>query len=241
MTLKNSNNLSIVENPQLVRLFGLILLLSFGFNCQAEDWRSRISNELIKKWHFLSGKETASTQLSFSGIGDDYQLPTCQHSPEVRTVRPLQPGRNGIEVSCGSPYWRQHFAVSLHVYEHIVILTQPLRDKQALSPAMVRLVRQDIGELNKGYFTSLNEVIGLIGKRRLNRGTVLSPDMVQLPLLIKRGEKVAIRINRPGIKVEMEGTAMGAGHKGEQIRVRNRQSQKVISATVVARGLVQVE
>jgi flagella basal body P-ring formation protein FlgA len=240
MTPENINILSIVENTRFVRFIHAFLLSALVMSANAESWQGRVEQDLLSRWRQLTADETPAA-ISFIGISSDYQLRQCQHSPTIRLVKPLQAGRNGIELQCGSPYWSQHLAVQLHVYKQVVVLTQPIRNKQAVTTSDIRLARQDIGELNKGFFVRLTDVAGLESKRGLPPGTVLSPDMLEPPILVKRGDKVAIRVNRPGIQVEMDGIAMGSGQAGERIRVRNRQSNKIVFATVIARGLVQVK
>lgn len=251
MTVNIHNKKSIVENRQLVRLFIAFLLLGLVSVSRADGWRTHIEQDLLMRWNKLSqGHNPAATAgnkadnnsaVSFIGIGDDYQLPECRHTPQIRLVKALQPGRNGVEISCGTPYWKQHMAIQLQVYRQVVVLSQLVRRDDLLSSQHLHQSRQDIGSLSKGFYQSPDQVIGLQVKRALRPGTILSPDMLELPELVRRGQFVAIRIERPGIQVEMEGTAMGSGHQGERIRVRNNQSGKIISATIVARGLVQVE
>ena len=65
--------------------------------------------------------------------------------------------------------------------------------------------------------------------------------MLDEPLIIGRGDEVDIRVNRPGISVTMKGTAMGRAREGETLRVKNNRSGKIVTATAIAPGLVQVE
>jgi flagella basal body P-ring formation protein FlgA len=65
--------------------------------------------------------------------------------------------------------------------------------------------------------------------------------MLDPPVIINRGERVKIRVNRPGIRIEMNGTALENGRQDERIRVRNEQSQKIVYGRAAGRGLVQVE
>lgn len=239
MTLKIFHNMSIVENPKFVRFIRAFLLLILPWPVYG-DWRDEVEQQLLTQWQQLTGDSTHA-KVSFIGISDDYQLQPCQSQPEIRLTRALQAGKNGLQLNCGSPYWNQHIAIQLHVLQPVVVLTKPLRNKELVANSHLRISTLDIGELNKGFFNTVQDVSGLQAKRSLPPGTVLSPDMLEQPVLIKRGEKVTIRLSRPGIQVEMDGQAMAQGRAGDRIRVRNLQSKKIISAIVVARGLVQVQ
>lgn len=239
MTLKNFNTLSIVKNQGIVRFIATFLLMAPSI-LHASDWQAALKQSLLQQWQSLAA-DSGRADISMVGISDHYQLPACKQPPQMRLNKALQPGRNALELTCTSPYWRQNFAVRLHVYRQVVVLTQPIRNRQVLAREQIHVTEQDIGTLNKGFFSDPAQVIGMEAKRGLPPGTVISPDMLAPPLLVKRGEKVIIRVNRPGIKVEMDGQAMGAGQAGKQIRVKNLQSNKIIRATVIARGLVQVQ
>jgi len=240
MTQEMFNRFSIVQNQKSGRRIVFFLLLWLSVMPAAADWRDDINTQLSQRWISLTGNQDEHS-VSFIGISDDYLLPACQHTVDWQLVKALQPGRNGIQLSCSSPYWRQHIAIQFRVIQPVVVLSHASRGGQPLQSSQVRISRMDIGQLSKGFYRTPFEVIGLLSKRALPPGTVLSPDMLELPILVKRGQAVAIRLQRPGIEVEMDGTAMGSGHQGERIRVRNNQSGKIISAVIIARGLVQVK
>jgi len=57
--------------------------------------------------------------------------------------------------------------------------------------------------------------------------------------LIAAGEQVQILSQSGSIRVQMSGEALSGGSLGQQIRVRNLTSGRVLRARVVAPGLVQ--
>jgi len=62
-----------------------------------------------------------------------------------------------------------------------------------------------------------------------------------MPDLVERGQPVTVRLDRPGLSIEIEGEALSDGHLGERIRVKNSRSGKTLFAEVIASGLVQVQ
>jgi len=82
---------------------------------------------------------------------------------------------------------------------------------------------------------------GLIAKRRIPAKTVLRPNMlgpVKSPIIVKRNQKVVIRIDRPEFLITAFGKAMQDGRAGEYIKVRNVDSQRIISVRVNEDGSV---
>ena len=82
---------------------------------------------------------------------------------------------------------------------------------------------------------------GLIAKRQIPAKTVLRPNMlgpVKSPIIVKRNQKVVIRIDRPGFLITAFGKAMQDGRAGEYIKVRNVDSQRIILVRVNEDGSV---
>ncbi|MCY1411705.1 flagella basal body P-ring formation protein FlgA [compost metagenome] len=57
---------------------------------------------------------------------------------------------------------------------------------------------------------------------------------------MRRGDAVMIRARSSRVNVVMPGEALADGVPGQQIRVRNLQSQRVVKARVVEPGTVEV-
>jgi flagella basal body P-ring formation protein FlgA len=60
------------------------------------------------------------------------------------------------------------------------------------------------------------------------------------PILVSRGEQVKIELNRGALRLSTLGKAMSDAHLGQEIRVVNLSSNKMITATTIGDGLVEV-
>jgi flagella basal body P-ring formation protein FlgA len=83
---------------------------------------------------------------------------------------------------------------------------------------------------------------GLIAKRQLPANTVLAPNMVgtaNRPVVVERNRSVIIRLEKPGLVVTAVGRTLEDGRAGEQIKVRNVDSQRIILARVNEDGTVE--
>lgn len=59
--------------------------------------------------------------------------------------------------------------------------------------------------------------------------------------MVKRKDKVTISSAQPGFAIQMSGIAMTDGVKGQLIKVKNENSGRIISATVIEPGQVLVK
>lgn len=83
---------------------------------------------------------------------------------------------------------------------------------------------------------------GLTAKRRLPANTVLGPQMagpLKSPIAVKRNQNVVIRIEKPGFLITAVGKSMQQGKVGDYIKVRNMDSQRIISVRINEDGSVE--
>jgi len=91
------------------------------------------------------------------------------------------------------------------------------------------------------FVTELERVENKEAARNLPAGAILGSKSVVEPPLIKRKDKVIISTGESSFSVQMDGTALMDGAKGQVIKVRNESSGRIISGTVIEPGLVLVK
>ncbi len=123
----------------------------------------------------------------------------------------------------------------------MVVSTRPLKRNALLNKADVTMAERDVASLKLGYLTSIEEAVGSQLTRAIPADQPITPNQLRLPALIKRGDQVVISAISGVISVRMQGEALTDGGLGEQIRVRNLRSKKVIFARVTAAGQVEVD
>lgn len=83
---------------------------------------------------------------------------------------------------------------------------------------------------------------GLVAKRAMRAGTVIRSHMAgpaQSPIIVKRNQSVVIRIESPGFLITAVGVALLDGKAGENVKVRNVDSQRIIVARINDDGSVE--
>lgn len=88
------------------------------------------------------------------------------------------------------------------------------------------------------------EAIGQIAGRRLRRGlepgAVIALDLLESVPAVRRGEAVEVTVAGGGLAVRLQTIALEDGQAGEEIRLRNRDSRRVLRAVVTAPGFARV-
>ncbi|WP_312974596.1 flagellar basal body P-ring formation chaperone FlgA [Stutzerimonas nitrititolerans] len=170
------------------------------------------------------------------------RLAQCDVPLSTRLESPAQPvGRTTVRVSCeGSLPWSIFVPAQVHLYREVIVASRPLKRDSVLSAADVTLAERDVGLLNQGYLTELDQAVG----NKLTRGSqphqVITPNQISLAEVVRKGDQVVITAKNAAINVRMPGEAMDDGALGEQIRVKNVRSGRTVKARVVGAGHVEV-
>lgn len=188
-----------------------------------------------------AGDSSINTRAKIKSLQQGYQAPACPSGFKIHHSQALKAGRNGIQVTCPDiKSWQLYLAVEIQQWQPIVVLSSALKRGESIGRHHIALKRQNTANLAKDYFTQKQDVLGQISKRSLKAGTILSSDMMNLPILVKKREHVTLISKTRSLRVEMKGQALKSGRMGDIIPVRNLKSKKVLQARVIAAGQVQV-
>ena len=170
------------------------------------------------------------------------QLPLCAEALEIFSHNgSLKSGRNAIGVKCNSEKkWTIYNSVIIFIYEDVIVLSQTVRRGEIFSRNSFRLEKRELSTLRSGYISDPQLIINKQATRNLGADTVINKSNITEPKLIKRGEKITINASTLGLNISMAGIAMMDGIKGQSIRIKNVKSKRLIQATVVKPGQVEV-
>ncbi|MES9968774.1 MAG: flagellar basal body P-ring formation chaperone FlgA [Candidatus Thiodiazotropha sp.] len=175
----------------------------------------------------------------------DHRLKLKQCDSPLQTFSPpggSKMGRTSVGVRCESPApWSLYVSAKVGLELPVVIADRDLARGQAITQADVKLEISDTTHLLRGYYESVDEVVGRTLKRPLRRGKVVTPSQLVVQKTVARGEQVTILAAAGSIEVRMQGKAMKNGNPGDLIPVVNVKSKKKLQARVIAEGLVRVD
>ncbi len=132
-------------------------------------------------------------------------------------------------------------SVDISVITEVVAARKPLGRYQLIGEDDIHLVKMNLAELPCDAMTDLGDALGKRTKRMIRSKTVLRPDLLELPPVVKRGSIVSIIAEAPGIKVTALGKVKEKGRKGQVIQVENLDSNKGIYARVLDSNTVVVD
>lgn len=153
-----------------------------------------------------------------------------QQAPSANT----KPGNPVVQVS---PTMTTPAASESHM---VLVAIGNLTPGQLLQPNMFKLEKMDADKLNKSY---LFEASGLEGQellRALRAGEAIRNGDIRPAIMVKRGDMVQLTVGKAGefqISIHLE--AMQDGRLGEQIKLRNAESGRILGGVVTGKGIVR--
>lgn len=146
-----------------------------------------------------------------------------------------------VRVRCsGSQPWTVYVSANVDITTQVIVATRPLQRGQIIDDTMITLKRLSLNGLGQHFYQRAEDIIGKQVAHSMSGNRVIRSNMLEEALLVKRGDNVVIIAQNEALAVKMTGTALSNGQKGEQIRVKNNRSQRIVKAEVLSRGEVAV-
>ncbi len=192
--------------------------------------------------HVSDAGVISDIEISVQSIDQRLQLKPCSNvlSFEGSASQRL-PGRAMIKVSCRSNQpWSLYVPATVSWVQPVVMTKLALQRGQDIGAGDVYIEQKRISRPGVQYVHSADQVIGKMAARRLAANKPVDWRFLEQANLVRKGETVQLLAQSGSIAISMDGKALSNGTKGEQIRVRNTLSNRVVEALVVARGKAEV-
>ncbi len=102
------------------------------------------------------------------------------------------------------------------------------------------IATRDLPEAEARMALPMSAIIGKEATRRLDAGRILRSGDVMSPLMVRKGDPVAILFQRGGLAISAQGKALSGGNAGATVRVQSQTSHALMEALVVAPGVVSI-
>jgi flagella basal body P-ring formation protein FlgA len=180
----------------------------------------------------------ADVRVSVNPLDSRLRFPVCDKlllTPHGQSSY----GRMSVTLRCDAPRtWAASVTAVVEVWRPVVVALHGLPRGSTINADDITLEPRDLADVRDQFIDAPERAIGWTTRRPIGPGTVLSARTLVAPITVSKGDQVNIHSGQGMVVVTMHGTALADGMSGEQIAVRNLQSQRIIKAWVVAPGLV---
>lgn len=221
-----------------------LFLLTAGLlpatSVQADPFYQRVESDLTA-YARLQQWQNYSYDIALWLPGKAKQLPRCatgvKFKPASAGKAPL--ARVSYLISCAEPKWRIRAHAKIKVWLDVWHAKTDIAVNQRLTPQLIQLKKAEISKLTRGFVTDPGQLLNQRSLRRIRAGKVISPQQLQHPFLVNRGDEVIIKASSETFVATMKGKALQNGKQGDRIVIENLSSGKRIQAKVTGEGIVE--
>jgi len=191
---------------------------------------------------FVSSQHQGRSTVKLGQLDSRLRLKAC-NSPLDAFMPPggRVIGNTTVGVRCPDDGgWNIYVSARVDVFGPVLIARQPLARGTAVQDSDLKLVERNLANLPYGYYSDSQPIAGMLAKRTIAATTVITPQMLQAPRLVKRGQRVTVIAESGVLRIRSMGKALADGKSGDTIRVRAEGSQRVVDGVVVSQGVIKV-
>lgn len=126
------------------------------------------------------------------------------------------------------------------VYENVPVFIRPKRTSEKIVEEDLGWQRKDI-TFSNGIVLKSDELIGRTLKQSVSIGQVIEARYLKEESLIEKGQLIQVQYVGNDFILSAQAQAEQSGTKGDLIRIKNLETNKLFSATILEKGIVEVK
>ncbi len=127
------------------------------------------------------------------------------------------------------------------IYRGVLVTMRTIRRGEVFTEDMFDYRERDVTGVNSGYFSHFAELAGLQASRTIGFDRVIASDHAERIPAILRGGEVTLLLETDFMRITTRGKALQDGSVGEQVRVKNEDTGKLLRGEVVDAGTVRID
>lgn len=242
--------LSRTEIARLVRARGLAQGVSWQGNDAVRIERIATLYDskniaLSAEHHLRRQLDGTRAELQLSGPLTDFLLPDGLIELRPRPITPAQALRRQVTVWVdividGAPFRTVGAPFNVRAYRPVLVARRDLPPGALPQCDTLSVREEDVAALDSvALAADCGAVRGRL-KHALPQGAPLLKSHLQIPLAVAQGDSVSLRMTDGAILLESRATALADGEIGQRIDVRPSAGSAVVSAEIIAPGLVKL-
>jgi flagella basal body P-ring formation protein FlgA len=191
----------------------------------------------------IYGAEKVANDISIhvANLDSRLALPLCPDPLDAELQQSRLTSQNvSVKVKCPTgKRWSIYAPARLEIFEAVAVSLRNIRAGEVIDAKDYTFSRSNVALLSNQYLTRSAELNNKIAKRSIRSGAVIRLSDLNEPLLVRKGETVALYAQKGALQVTTKGKALSSGQLGQSVRVQNLKSKRVIDAKVVAAGTTE--
>lgn len=233
--------MSLFKKTRRYSVFYILASLCFTSPLKAQSFSKELLQEMAVSYVANKANPTDDTKVKFSALPLDSRIPDRQCNTKPELLTPSDPPFNRqvtIQIKCNDENsWAQYVHVRISESAPVVVASTNLARGEVITAAHLTIDMRPAHFIRVQYLDDPSGLIGSRSKRNIREGM---PVQLSQICMVCKGDSVTIFANFKGLRVKTTGVALQDGTLGEQVKVENKKTGKVLNARVDGVESVQV-
>ncbi len=217
--------------------FCLLLFSSFLYANERPELEKIKQAAIDHVQHNIDMPAHGELKITVSNIDHRLHATTCESGLTTSNIGKLKSTGVTVLVRCEQENWQIYVPVRTSLTLPLVSATMPLARGHLITRQDVHIQQVEQRAFRRQGYTRISDVVGARVKRSIRSGQVVERNDI---CAVCRSESVVITATNGSLTITTKGTAISDGTIGEQVKVKNDKSKRIISATVIGIGEVSV-
>ncbi len=195
----------------------------------------------IDEFAKLSGRDLAVKNIAMSR---EIQVPPEVSKIEARPFALAAPGRMGFTIAVQSPTEPEvkfDVEASVEQWAEVPVARRSFGKGEIVRPEDVMMARMNLGTMPRDAVLSGEKLVGLSTSADLTYGEIFRKNKLTLPIAVEKDSSVVVLYRQGALQATLRGIALEAGAVGQEIKVRNESSKKIVYGRVKEGGMIEVQ
>lgn len=180
----------------------------------------------------LTAPDVGHLQVHIPSIDPRIKIKPCQVPLSANIPENITSRNVNIKISCeDSKPWTLFLPVKVRTMIPVVVTNATINKKTVLDNSNLVVVYKDQKKVHGEVLSDLNQLIGTKAKRNLSIGTKITKRNV---CFVCKGDDVTIIAKSNDFMIKTAGVALRDGAIGDKVSVRNKRSNRTVTAQVNA-------
>lgn len=218
----------------LLSTLTLFCLLSGQVYCKtfSHEEIEKLAKTSVEAQYLSQNNKEQKISISNPELDPRIHINECNSDLKVNILENQNSRNINVKLSCDAPTnWHIYLAVKVTKLQPVLVAASNIDKGSILDNDNTKITFIEDYKIRGATLNNIEEVLGAKVKRNLQKDSAIYSNNV---CIVCKGEMVTILANSSSFQIKTNGTALSNGTVGEQVRIKNNRSGKVISARVKA-------
>jgi flagella basal body P-ring formation protein FlgA len=175
-------------------------------------------------------------------MGSPVKVPADANAVEVVDLKVTAPGHIGVDFKAASNSEDVRFSLKglADEWKLLPVAAAPVKRGDIITGEVIEMKKVNGTGISRDVLENIGDIVGHSVTRDIGQGEVFRQGAVVVPPVVRAGSRVTLVFRQGGLEATATGTATENGILGQEIKVQNESSKKLVAGKIIEPGVVSV-